>query len=87
MSTNEMSNVRDGSIGICGEQLVGFERLLDWSRKENPCYIIDYDWAVAGCHEQQGRQFKQEYQRRDLYSEERTGSKGQAFYCDKVNLT
>ena len=29
MSTNDMSNVRDGSIGICGEQLVGFERLLD----------------------------------------------------------
>ena len=29
MSTNEMSKVRDGSIGICGEQLVGFERLLD----------------------------------------------------------
>ena len=43
MSTNEMSNVRDGSIGICGEQLVGFERLLDCSRNENPCYIIDYD--------------------------------------------
>ena len=29
MSTNEMSNVRDSSIGICDEHLVGFERLLD----------------------------------------------------------
>ena len=29
MSTNEISNARDGSIGICGEQLVGFEGLLD----------------------------------------------------------
>ena len=29
MSTNEMSNVRGGSIGICGKLLIGFEKLLD----------------------------------------------------------